>query len=321
MRRRRLLALLGAAAAWPLAAPAQTQRRIPKIGVLDLYPTGGEPGLRHGLRELGYVEGQTIAIEARYADGVQERLPDLAAELLRVRVDLIASGTTQAIEAVRRLDRTIPIVMTGVSDPIGSGLVDSLSRPGGNTTGMTLLSTDVAAKRLEVLNEALPALKRVAVLAYRRHPPTALMFRETEAAARSMGLEVQLLAVELEEIESAFAAMVREGAGALVVQQAAAFNPFRARIAELAIAHRLPTIQEFRQFAEAGGLMAYGANPTELGERSAAYVDKILKGGRPGDLPVEQPTKFYLIINIKTAKALGLTIPPTLLARADEVIE
>ncbi len=222
---------------------------------------------------------------------------------------------------MRRADGAIPIVMTNLSDPIGSGLADSLSRPGGNTTGVTMLSTDVAAKRLALLKEAFPELKRVAVLAYGRHPPTALLFKETEAAAKVLELKVQLLEVELDDIEQAFAAIVRGNAGALVVQQATALNPFRQRIAELAIEHRLPTIQEVRTFVEVGGLMTYGASPLELGHRSAAFVDKILRGARPGDLPIEQPTRFHLIINLRTAKALGVTIPSTLLVRADEVIE
>jgi putative tryptophan/tyrosine transport system substrate-binding protein len=321
MRRREVIALFGTAAAWTAAARAQTAQKIPRIGILDLAPTNSEPGLRRGLRELGYVEGQNVTIESRYADGRQERLPELAAELLRLKMDIIASATTQAVQAVRRADPAIPIVMTNMSDPIGSGLADSLSHPGGNTTGVTMLSTDGAAKRLALLKEAFPALKRVAVLAYGRHSPTALLFRESAEAAKALDLEVQLLEVELDEIEQAFTTILRETAGAVVVQQATALNPFRQRIAELAIEHRLPTMHEVRPFVEVGGLMAYGANPLERGHRSAAYIDKILKGARPGDLPIEQATRFYLIINLTTAKALGLEIPPTLLARADEVIE
>ena len=321
MRRREVITLFGSAAAWTAAARAQTAQKIPRIGILDLAPTNAEPGLRQGLRELGYIEGQNIIIEARYADGRQERLPELAAELLRLKMDIIASATTQAIQAVRRADPAIPIVMTNISDPIGSGLAESLSHPGGNTTGVTMLSTDAAAKRLALLKEAFPALKRVAVLAYRQHPPTALLFNESGAAAKALELEVQLLEVELDEIEQAFTTILRGNAGALVVQQATALNPFRPRIAELAIEHRLPTMHEVRPFVEVGGLMAYGASPIERGHRSAAYVNKILKGARPGDLPIEQATRFHLIINLRTAKALGLEIPPTLLARADEVIE
>jgi putative tryptophan/tyrosine transport system substrate-binding protein len=321
MRRREVIGLFGSAAAWTAAARAQTVQKVPRIGILDLAPTNSEPGLRRGLRELGYIEGQNIIIEVRYADGRQERLPELAADLLRLKMDIIASATTQAIQAVRRADPAIPIVMTNISDPIGSGLADTLSHPGGNTTGVTMLSTEVAAKRLALLKEAFPALERVAVLAYGRHPPTALLFRESAEAAKALDLEVQLLEVDLDEIEQAFATILRGNAGAVVVQQATALNPFRQRIAELAIEHRLPTMHEVRPFVEVGGLMAYGANPLERGHRSAAYIDKILKGARPGDLPIEQATRFHLIINLKTAKALSLEIPPTLLARADEVIE
>src|SRR4051812_16305588 len=200
MRRREIMALLGLAVALPTAVGAQSAQKIPRIGILDLAPTNAEPGLRRGLRELGYIEGQNIIIEARYAEGRQERLPELAAELLRLKMDIIASATTQAIQVVRRADPAIPIVMTNISDPIGSALADRLSRPGGNTTGVTMLSTDVAAKRLALLKEAIPELKRVAVLAYRHHPPTALLFKETEAAAQTLELEVQLLEVELDEI-------------------------------------------------------------------------------------------------------------------------
>src|SRR4051794_3462912 len=321
MNRREVLAGISAAVTCPVAARAQTAQKVSRIGILDLAPTNAEPGLRRGLRELGYVEGQNIIIVARYADGRQERLPELAAELLRLKMDVIASATTQAIQAVRRADPAIPIVMTNISDPIGSGLADSLSYPGGNTTGVTMLSTEVAAKRLALLKEAFPALERVAVLAYARHPPTALLFRESAEAAKALGLEVQLLEVELDEIEQAFTTILRGNAGALVVQQATALNPLRQRIAELAIEHRLPTMHEVRPLVEVGGLMAYGANPLERGHRSATYVDKILKGARPGDLPIEQATRFHLSINLSTAKALGLEIPPTLLARADEVIE
>src|SRR5215204_4694228 len=277
MRRREVITLFGSAVAWTAAARAQTAQKIPRIAILDLAPTNAEPGLRQGLRELGYIEGQNIIIEARYADGRQELLTELAAELLRLKMEIIASATTQAIQAVRREEAAIPILMSNISDPIGSGLADSLSRPGGNTTGVTLLSTEVAAKRLALLKEAFPALKRVAVLAYRRHAPTALLFKESAAAAKALELEVQLLEVELDEIQQAFTTILRGNAGALVVQQATPLNPFRPRIAELAIEHRLPTMHEVRTFVEVGGLMAYGANPVDLGLRSAAYVDKILK--------------------------------------------
>jgi putative ABC transport system substrate-binding protein len=277
--------------------------------------------LGQGLRDLGYVDGQTIILESRYARGQQDRLSDLAAELLRLKVDIIATATTQAIQAVRRINQTIPIVMTAIADPIGSRLVASLARPGGNTTGLTLFSTDLAGKRLEMLTEAIPGLTRVAVIAYRNHPPTALLFKEVGVAAKALQVRLQLLEIELNEFETAFAAMKRENAGAVIVQQASAFNPHIRRIAGLAIKHQLATIHEAQEFVHVGGLMSYGANRYDLGRRAAVYVDKILKGASPADLPIEQPTKFDLAINLKTAKTLGLQIPPTLLARADEVIE
>jgi putative ABC transport system substrate-binding protein len=324
VNRRKFITLLGGgAAAWPLAARAEQSAKVPKIGLLSLSsgPTIPEEGLEQGLRDLGYVDRQTIILEYRYARGQQHRLPDLAAELLGLKIDIIVTGTTQAIQAVRRIDQAIPIVMTSVSDPIGSRLVASLARPGGNTTGLTLLSTDLAGKRLEMLREAIPGLTRIAVIAYRNHPPTALLFKETDIAAKALQVRLQVLEIELNELESAFAAMKRENAGAVIVQQAAALNPYIRRIANLAIKHQLATIHETREFVHVGGLMSYGANRYDLGRRAAVYVDKILKGASPADLPIEQPTKFDLAINLKTARALGLAVPPTLLARADEVIE
>jgi putative ABC transport system substrate-binding protein len=324
MRRRDFLAAIGgAAAAWPNGVQAQQPAKVPKIGVLSLSTgqTVPEEGLEQGLRDLGYVEGQTIVLEYQRARGQQNRLPDLADELLRLRVDIIVTGTTQAIQAVRRINRTIPIVMTTISDPIGSGLVESLAHPGGSTTGLTLLSTDLVGKRLEILKEAIPRLNRVAVLAYRNHPPTALLFKEAGAAAETLKISLQLLEVDPGEFESAFAAMTKGNAGAVIVQQSATFNPHIRRIANLTIKHKLATIHEALEFVHVGGLMSYGPNRYDLGRRAATYVDKILKGARAADLPVEQPTKFSLAINLKTAKALGLTVPPQLLARADEVIE
>ena len=322
-RRREFIAGLGVAAVWSATTHAQQLAKVPRIGVLSLSTgqTVPEEGLEQGFRDLGYVEGQTIILEYRRARGQQQRLPDLAAELLRLRVDVIVTGTTQAIQAVRRINRTIPIVMTSIADPIGSGLIESLARPGGNTTGLTLLSTDLVGKRLEILKEAIPRLSRVAVLAYRNHPPTALLFKEAGAAAEALKISLQLVEVDLGEFESALSAMTKEDAGAVIVQQSAAFNPHIRRIANLSIKHQLATIHEALEYVHVGGLMSYGPNRYDLGRRAATYVDKILKGARPPDLPVEQPNKFSLAINLKTAKALGLAVPPSLLARADEVIE
>jgi len=232
------------------------------------------------------------------------------------------SGTTEAILAVRRIDKTIPIVMSAISDPIGSGLIASLARPGGNTTGLTLLSTDLAAKRLQLVRELVPHVKQVAVLAYWPHQPTTLLFRETSDAAEKLGVQVHLhKAGNIDEIESAFDIMTREGAGAVIVQQNAAWSGYLKQIADLANKRRLPAVHESSDFPSAGGLASYGPSRFDLGRRAAFYVDKILKGAKPSDLPVEQPTKFELVLNRKTAKALGITVSPTLLAQADDVIE
>jgi putative ABC transport system substrate-binding protein len=237
-------------------------------------------------------------------------------------VDVIVSGTTEAILAVRRIDETVPIVMTAIADPIGSGLIASLARPGGNTTGLTLLSTDLASKRLQLLRELVPYVKQVALLAYWPHQPTTLLFNETSDAAQKLGLQIQLhKASSIDEIENAFETMTREHAEAVIVQQNAAWSRYLRQIAEAANKRRLPAIHEASDFPRVGGLISYGPSRFDLGRRAANYVDKILKGAKPSDLPVEQPTKFELVINLKTAKALGLTVPPGMLVAADEVIE
>jgi putative ABC transport system substrate-binding protein len=320
MKRREVITLLGGSAAWPLVAHAQP-RRSAKIGILNLAPTPAEEGLKRGLRELGHVEGRTVSYEARYADGRQERLDALAAELLALRPNVIASSTTEAILAIRRVNKTVPIVMTATSDPIGSDLIASLSRPGGFTTGVTLLSSDVAGKRLELLKEIAPNISRVAVLAYKNHPPTAPMYKETQAAARALKVETMLLEVETAGIEGAFESIRNARMQAVIVQHTVAFVPHVPQIAALTIKYRLPAIHEIRAFADAGGLMSYGANIEAAGRRAAAYVDKILKGVKPGDLPVEQPTRFELIVNLKAARTLGLTVAALLLASADETID
>lgn len=325
MKRREFIGLLAGAVASPAIGPgaahAQANRKIPKVGILNLAPTDSENGLKRGLRELGYIEGRNIAFEARYADGQQDRLDRLASELLTLKPALIASSTTQAIQAIRRVNTAMPIVMTATSDPIGSGLIASLARPGGNTTGVTLLSSDVAGKRVELLKEIAPQVSRVAVLAYKDHPPTALMFKETQLAAQALNIELRLIEVDTAGIEAAFEEINRTRMHALIAQHTVAFVPHIPQIAALAAERRLPSIHEIRQFAAAGGLMSYGANIENLGHRSANFADRILKGARPGDLPVEQPTKFELIVNRKAATALGLTVPETLLSVVDEAIE
>jgi putative ABC transport system substrate-binding protein len=248
-------------------------------------------------------------------------LADLASELLHLNVDVIASNSTEAILAIRDLNNTIPIVMTAISDPIGNRLVTSFARPGGNITGVTLFSTDLAGKRLELLKELVPQLARVGLLVERDHLPTATLVAETQAAAQPLNLALQIFEVHPEEIPKGFHSIEKEHPDAVIVQQTASFTSHVREIAELAINLHLPTVSETREFVEVGGLLAYGPSFNALGERAAWYVDRILKGTRPGELPVEQPAKFELVVNLKTAKALGLTIPGTMLTRADEVIE
>jgi putative tryptophan/tyrosine transport system substrate-binding protein len=309
----------------PLAVEAQS---IPKIGFLELTPaplavTTWRQGLLQGLTDLGYVEGQNVVFVNRWAEGREDRLPGLAAELLKLKVDVITSASTEAIIASRNLTKTIPIVMAPISDPIGNGLVSSFARPGTNVTGVTLYSNELAGKRLELLRQVAPKITRVAVLVQRDHPPTATFVSETEAAARALRCQLHVLPVRAEpaDIARAFASMIKERDGGVIVQQTGSLNAHMRQMADLATRHRLPTVHASRLYAENGGLLAYGPSLSALGYRAATYVDKILKGAKPADLPVEQPTKFDLVINLKTAKALGLTIPQTLLLRADQVIE
>ena len=287
-------------------------------------PASAVSALRQRLRELGYVEGQNLVIESRYAEGDAGRLSSLAAELVRLKVAVIVTWGP-GIPAAKGTTSTIPIVMATTLDAVASGFVDSLARPGGNVTGLTLISTDLMGKRVELLTEALPGLARLAVLAV---PPeiglrgTELLLEATEAAAKSVGVRLQLLRVrDAIEFDSAFSTMVRERAGALYVVENPLLTTHENRIVELARRHRLPTMFGVPRRVEVGGLMAYGPNTEDMNRRAATYVDRILKGAKPSELPVEQPTKFELVINLKTAKALGLTIPPSLLLRADRVIE
>ena len=307
---------------------AQPPEKVPRVGYLN-PGSSSDPvrqrrleALRQGLRELGYVEGQNIALEPRWAEGKYDRYPALAADLVRSKVDVIVAWSGQATKAAQEATRTIPIVMSLVNDPVGSGLVASLARPGGNVTGTTITAPDVVGKRLELLKEVVPKLSRVAVLQHPDNPASASMVREAEAAARALGVRLQILGVRNPaEIDSAFAAMTRERAGALLPLSDALFDNQQRQMLELTAKRRLPAIMGTRQYAEAGGLMAYGADFLAVERRAAMYVDKILKGAKPADLPVEQPTKFELVINLKTAKALGLTIPQALLQRADQVIQ
>jgi len=277
--------------------------------------------LRQRLRELGYIEGQNIAFEARGGDGNAERLADVAAELVRSRVSIIVTGGIRAAVAAHKATTTIPIVMASGTDPVGVGLIASLFRPGGNVTGVTTVSAELGGKRLELLLEVVPRLSRVAVL---RDPPAGtveLALQETQAAAQTLGLQLQILEVRRpKDFDSAFLEMVKERSGALLVISTPMLFSGRMRIAELAAKHRLPAVYHWKEYVEAGGLLSYGTDLAEGFRRAAIYVDKILKGAKPAELPVEQPTKFELVINLKTAKQIGLIIPPNVLARADKVI-
>jgi putative tryptophan/tyrosine transport system substrate-binding protein len=324
MRRREFITLLGGATvAWPRAVRAQQARKLVRIGFLTLAsgPTPSMKGFQHGLQQLGYVEGQNLVLIYRWADGRRDRLADLASELLQLNVDVIASNSTEAILAIRDLNNTIPVVMTAISDPIGNRLVASFARPGGNITGVTLFSTELAGKRLELLKEVVPQLARVGLLVERDHPPTATFVTETQAAAQPLNLALQIFEVHPEEIPEGFRSIEKEHPDALIVQQTASFISHAREIAGLAINLHLPTVSEMQEFIQVGGLLAYGPSGYALGERAAWYVDRILKGTRPDELPVEQPTKFELVVNLKTAKVLGLIIPGTMLARADELID
>ena len=312
----------------PLAVDAQQAGKVPRVGVLfagsrsDPAFQRAVDAFQQGLVELGYVEGRSIAIEYREAQGKYERLPDLAAELVRLKVDVIVGATVPTIQAARQATKTIPIVMTLIADPVATGLVANVARPAGNITGLSTMAPDLMGKQLELLREVLPKASRVAVLWNPANPSNALQLREAQDAARALGVRLQPLEVrDPTEFEKAFAAMTRERAGALLVLSDSTLLTQRERIADLAAKSRLPAVSGMRAHAEAGGLIAYGANIFDIWRRAATYVDKILKGAKPGDLPVEQPTKFELVINLKTAKALGLTIPQALLIRADEIIQ
>jgi putative tryptophan/tyrosine transport system substrate-binding protein len=311
----------------PLAADAQQAGKVPRIGFLGVTSPSDRPShldaFRQRLRELGWVEGQNIVIDYRYAEGRVDRLPDLAAELVRLKVDLIvASAGTQAATAAKNATETIPIVMIYVRDPVGTGLIASLARPGGNVTGVSgSAGLELFAKQLELLKETVPKIRRVAILSNPDNAYHQLAIREVNVAARSLGVQLQLLEARgPNEFDGAFAAMAKERVGALLVLSDAIFGSHRTRLADLAARSRLPAAFGVRDDVEAGGLMSYGPSILDSYRQAATYVDKILKGAKPADLPVEQPMKFELVLNLKTAEALGLTIPPLILFQADEVI-
>jgi len=329
MRRREFITLLGGAAAsvsLPFAAHAQQSRKVPRIGVL-LPGTPASFSLRtkaflEGLRDLGYLEGQTIEIEWKWGQDRVEGLPELAAELVRRNVEVIVTGGTPAAKALKGATGTIPIVMAIIGDPVAAGLVDSLARPGGNATGFSIVAPDLSGKRLELLREIVPNVSPVAVMLNTRNPQSQFELKETQTAARALGLRLHPIQVSPDDtLEQAFAAMSNASARTLIILTDPIFFSQRKSIVDLAATHRLPAMYFFQEFAKEGGLVSYGPSDLDLYRRSATYVDRILKGAKAGELPVEQPTKFELVINLKTAKAIGLDIPPMLLARADEVIE
>jgi len=323
MRRRELLLLLGGAmTARTLRAQ---QKAVPVIGVLSFGSPGpAEPfvaAFRQGLSETGWVEGQNVAIEYRWAEGDYDRLPGLAGDLVDRKVDVIVTGGPPATVAAKNATATIPIVLTG-GDPVGEGFVASLARPGGNLTGVTFMITELMPKRFELLSELVPQAKAVALLVNPNNSGTDAMIRDVETAARAKGMQLHILRAGAEsEIDTAFATFVRLHPDALVVGADPLFSSFRERVVELASRHAVPTIFQWREFAASGGLISYGPSIVAAYRQVGIYAGNILKGANPGDLPVQQPTKFELVINLKTAKALGLTVPQSLLARADEVIE
>ena len=325
MRRREFMTLVGGAvAAWPLAARAQQQRKLPTIGFLGASTSSNwshwTTAFVQRLRELGWIEGRTVAIEYRWAEGRSDRFTEIAAEFVRLKVDVILTVGSAAAVA-RQATSTIPIVFALAADPVGSGLVASLARPGGNLTGLSLQSSDLAGKRIELLREVLPGLRRLAIIANADSSSAVLESAEARAAARKLGLDADVLEIRrAEDIGDAFGTL-ESGVQALYVCPDPLVNANHARINTLALGARLPTIHPFRDYLGAGGFMSYGANNADLFRRAGDYVDKILRGAKPGDLPVEQPTKFDLVINLTTAKALGLKIPESFLLRADEVIE
>ena len=301
---------------------AQQAGKVPRIGVLANIRSPATEGFEQGLKELGYVEGKNIIIEWRLAEGKFDRLPDLAAELVRLKVDVIVAPALPYVQAAKNATKTIPIVFALVPDPVAAGFVVSLGRPGGNITGLTSTAgPEIAGKRVELLKEAVPEITRVAILSNPPDPLAVAFLRETQMAARSLGVQLQVVEVRgPKELDSAFSAIMREGAGGVVELGHVMFYAERKRIAELAVKNRLPTMYAYRESVDAGGFVCYAANFPDLMRRAATYVDKILKGAKAADLPVEQPTKFEFIINLKAAKQIGLTIPPNVLARADRVI-
>jgi putative ABC transport system substrate-binding protein len=317
------LALCAMLFALSFPAEAQQQAKVPKIGWLGTRPAsgGGQEVIQRMLRELGYVEGKNIVIEYRSADNKLDRLPALADELVRLKVDVLLTPSPPAALAAKNATRTIPIVFNSISDPVALGLVDSLARPGGNITGVTNIASELTGKRLEILKETIPKLSRVAVLWNPQGPSSAHPWKESQLAAKELGLQLHSMEVSsADKFEGAFKEATKAGSAALAVTLSPLANANQKRIADLAAKHRLPAIYPRGDYVTSGGLMSYGADQAEAYKRVAVFVDKILKGAKPADIPVEQPTKFEFVINLKTAKQIGITIPPNVLVRADKVI-
>ena len=329
LRRRAFITLLGGAAvAWPLAARAQQAGMLPKIGLVSIGASHSDPGnfrpFLEQMRVLGYLDGQNVVFDRRFADGDDSLIDGFIADLVRRRVDIIVVTGTREAAAAKRATSLIPIVTFVHPDPIGMGLAESLARPGGNVTGLTTMDVEIYGKRIEILKQAVPTLTRAGVLVSGRQPfykPDSPWARNFETEARLLGIALDIVKADENELDSTLATLVDRGAQGLVVTSDGVYVAYGKVLAEAAIRHRLPAIFAFRQQVQVGGLLAYAAKAADLSRRAAFFVDHILKGARPADLPIEQPTQFELIINLKTAKALALEIPPTLLARADEVIE
>ena len=326
MKRRDFITLVGGATAWPLAAHAQQSKKIPRLCFLTFDPgtletTRFKPFFQ-ALRDLSYVDGQTITIDYLSANGQGERFPDLAADCVRLKADVIVVTTTPAAKAAKAATGSIPIVMYPLGDPVVTGLVATLNRPEGNVTGLTFMASGIAAKRLELLKEVVPKISRVLVLSYRVDPISAPQLEELESAGASLGVKLLILDIRsADDIPAAFDAGVREGVEGVLTTAESIFAAQGKRVVQLALEHKLPGMYPYRLMVDAGGLMAFDSYTSSFQARTATYVDKILKGANPRDLPIERPTKFELIINMRTAKTLGLTIPSSLIVRADEVIE
>jgi putative ABC transport system substrate-binding protein len=328
MKRREFITLLGSAATWSLTARAQQSDRMRRVGILmplgesDLESRRRVVTFSQMLRQIGWIEGQTIIFEKRFADGDPKRLPALAAELTDANCDVIVTQSSESIDAIRSATSKIPIVMASVGDAVGAGYVASLAHPGGNITGLTLVATDQSAKRLQLVKELLPGVVRVAVLSNANGAGHRLQLKEMEPAAAKLGLKLQSLAIsDVSDIDAALRTAVQANAQAIVTMEDPMIQSQRNQIAEFGLRQRIPIMGEFRPMTEAGGMISYGPSHVDMWKRAAVFVDKILNGAKPANLPVERPTKFELVVNLKTAKIMGLTVPATLLVAADEIIE